>query len=77
VGLSRPVFMRRRLLVAAVRAPQSSRRRLEHPGSFLGTKLFHQGSDKLPDDSLNLSLVSHAASIPRTASHRRRRWHFC
>jgi hypothetical protein len=51
--------MCRRLLVAAARAAQSSRRSLEHLGSFVGSNLFYQSGHELPDDALNFSLVSH------------------
>jgi len=41
-------------------------------GSLVGANLFHKSGHKLPDYSLHFSLVSHAFSVPRTASHRGR-----
>ena len=64
------------LFMAAPRATQPSRRALEHLGSVVRANLFHKSGHQLADDSLHFSLVSHAASLPRTTSHRGRSAHF-
>lgn len=69
--------MCRRLVLAVARAAQSSCRGLKLLGGFVGAKLFDESGYQFPDDSLNLSMVSHGRQHTENCVTLRPCWHFC